>query len=111
MLRKFLFLVLILGGLSFLANSGQICNAAKEVATDRTTLMPVAAKVAGGSRFDGDINGDGVMDPADMVYFLRYFWRSGSPPPNMDDADLNNDGSVDILDMVLLLDWLWYYTW
>jgi hypothetical protein len=111
MLRKILFLVLIFGGFCLLVNGGKICNAAKEAAADQINVMPLNPKIAGGSHFVGDINGDGVMDPADMVYFIRYFYRGGPPPPNMEDADLNEDGDVNVGDLIVLSKWLWFYTW
>lgn len=110
MLTKLLFLVIILGGLCLLVNEAKICNAAEEVTTDQINSMPVSPKVAAGSRLVGDINGDGAMDGADMVYFLRYLFKNGPPPPNMEDADLNEDGNVDAADVIILYKWLWQYT-
>ena len=73
MLRKLLFLVIILGGMSLLVNHGKICNAAEEVSTDQTNSMPVTPKVAGGSRSLGDINGDGVTNIADLAILLSNY--------------------------------------
>ena len=110
MLRKLLFLLIILGGLCLLVNEARICNAAEEAATNQISLMPATPKAAGGSRSLGDINGDGVMDGADMVYFLRYLFKDGPPPPNPEDADLDGSGDVDYSDVLLLYKWLWQYT-
>ena len=110
MLRKLLFLVIILGGMSLLVNHGKICNAAEATDTQQINLMSATPKVAGGSRSLGDINGDGVMDGADMVYFLRYLFKDGPPPPNPDDADLDGSGDVDYSDVLVLYKWLWQYT-
>jgi hypothetical protein len=109
MLRKLLPLVIILGGFCLLVNETRICNAAEQAATNQISLMPATPKAAGGSRSLGDINGDGVMDGADMVYFLRYLFKDG-PPPNPEDADLNGSGDVDYSDVLLLYKWLWQYT-
>ncbi len=110
MLRKLLFLVIILGGLCLLVNEGKICNAVEEAATQQVNLMPATPKAAGGSRSLGDVNGDGVMDGADMVYFLRYLFKDGPPPPNPEDADLDESGSLDYMDVLILYKWLWQYT-
>ena len=110
MLRKLLLLAIILGGLCLLVNEGKICNAAEQPATHQISSMPATPKAAGGSRSLGDINGDGVMDGADMVYLLRYLWKGGPPPPNPDDADLNQDGNIDASDQIMLYKWLWQYT-
>ncbi len=110
MLRKLLPLVIILGSLSLLVVEGEIGNAGQEPATGQINSMPVTPKVAGGSRSLGDINGDGVMNGADMVYFLRYLFKDGPPPPNPEDADLDGSGDVDYSDVILLYKWLWQYT-
>ena len=108
MLRKILFLVLILGSFCLLVTGGKICNAAEEAAPDQMNLMPLNPKTVGGSRFVGDINGDGVINPADVVYFLRYFYRDGPPPPVMEDADLNGDGIVNVADVIYLMSYLFF---
>lgn len=109
MLRKILFVTLILGSLCLLID-GRTCNADDQAATEQMNPMPLNLKAAGGSRFVGDINGDGVMDPADMVYLISYLFRGGPPPPVMEDADLNEDGVVNSADVITLYKWLWQYT-
>ena len=110
MVRKLLFLAMILGGLYLLVNAGKICNAAEDPAPQQISLMPATPKAAGGSRSLGDVNGDGVMNGADMVYLLRYLFKGGPPPPNPEDADLNQDGNIDGADQIMLYKWLWQYT-
>ena len=111
MLGKFVLPVLIFGAVCFLVNGQRTCDAADEAASDQINLTPVTPKVTVGSRFLGDINADGVMNPADMVYILSWLFKDGPAPPVMDDADLNEDGTVDIADVIVLSKWLWYYTW
>lgn len=102
---------MILVGFFLLANGAQVSYATEEPDAEQINPMPFNPKPAAGSRFAGDINGDGIMDPADMVYFVRYLFRGGPPPPNMEDADLNGDGYVNVADMITLSKWLWFYTW
>jgi len=48
----------------------------------------------------GDVNGDGYVNTADLLYLENYFYFNG-PPPNLC-GDVNGDSSVDIEDMVAL---------
>jgi endoglucanase len=50
----------------------------------------------------GDLNGDGVIDGADVILMLRYFTRP-DVAINLAAADVNGDGTVDIADLILLL--------
>ena len=55
---------------------------------------------AGGSSCEGDVNGDGLVDVADLLGLLDV-WQTDDP-----DADLNDDGTVDVNDLLVLLgDW------
>jgi hypothetical protein len=62
---------------------------------DRRILNPV-----------GDANGDGIIDPADVVYLLNYLFRSGAPPIPLKTGDCNCDGSVGPGDVVYLINYL-----
>lgn len=46
---------------------------------------------------NGDVNGDDIIDDADLLAVLFEFGQSGSP------ADLNNDGVVDDADLLIVL--------
>ncbi len=48
---------------------------------------------------NGDVNGDDVIDDADLLLVLFAFGQSGSSLP----ADLNNDGTVDDADLLIVL--------
>jgi hypothetical protein len=48
----------------------------------------------------GDLNGDGVVDGADLLILLANW---GACPPKHCPADLNNDGMVDGADLLILL--------
>jgi hypothetical protein len=48
----------------------------------------------------GDINGDGIIDIADLALFLSVFGSAAAPG---DCADMNGDGIIDIADLALFL--------
>ena len=48
----------------------------------------------------GDINGDGIVDLADLAILLSNF---GSSPATPGDGDIDNDGDVDLADLAVLL--------
>jgi hypothetical protein len=54
----------------------------------------------------GDGNGDGVVDPADIVYMINYLFRGDSPPDPMWAGDANCDGVVEPGDVVYLVNYL-----
>lgn len=53
---------------------------------------------------DGDVNGDGTVDPLDSGFVLARFGCSvGTGDPDCDSADPNGDGNVDPLDVGFVL--------
>ncbi|MHC4109158.1 MAG: dockerin type I domain-containing protein [Planctomycetota bacterium] len=48
-----------------------------------------------------DINGDGVIDVADLIELLPCFGQPSDPPCHA--ADTNGDGTVNVLDLIKLL--------
>jgi hypothetical protein len=54
----------------------------------------------------GDANADGVVDPADIVYMINYFFRGDSPPNPLWAGDANCDGAVEPGDVVFLVNYL-----
>jgi hypothetical protein len=54
----------------------------------------------------GDGNGDGLVDPADVVYLIAYLFRGGSPPNPLVAGDANCDGVVGPADVVYLISYL-----
>jgi hypothetical protein len=54
----------------------------------------------------GDGNGDGVVDPADIVYMINYFFRGDSPPYPLWAGDANCDSEVNPADVVYLINYL-----
>jgi hypothetical protein len=55
---------------------------------------------------DGDANGDGVVDPGDVVYSINYLFRDGAPPVPLESGDANCDGHMGPGDIVYLLNYL-----
>jgi Ca2+-binding EF-hand superfamily protein len=47
----------------------------------------------------GDVNGDGIIDDADLLRVLFAFGQSGSSLPE----DVNGDGMVDDADLLIVL--------
>ena len=80
-----LFVLDSLSGVSFLAHGGHLWDHAYSL-TDLIAMIPVA----------GDINGDGVVDLADLN-ILGANW--GGPGPA---GDINGDGTVDLADLNIL---------
>jgi hypothetical protein len=54
----------------------------------------------------GDANGDGIIDPSDIVYLINYFFRNGPAPTPPLAGDANSDGLVDPADVVYLINYL-----
>jgi outer membrane protein assembly factor BamB len=54
----------------------------------------------------GDANGDGVVDPADVVHMINYLFRNGPAPDPLEAGDANCDGVVDPADVVYLINYL-----
>ncbi len=53
----------------------------------------------------GDVNMDGLVDIADVIFHLDYTFLSGPLPACMDAGDANDDGVSDISDAIFLLYW------
>jgi len=57
----------------------------------------------------GDVNADGEVNVADVVYLINYLFINGPPPdcePTTACGDVNLDGKVDIADVVYLINYL-----
>jgi YD repeat-containing protein len=53
----------------------------------------------------GDVNDDGVVNPADVFYLVNTFYSAGPAPLGI--ADANFDGKVDALDLFYLINYLY----
>ncbi len=54
-------------------------------------------------RKPGDLDGDGVVGPRDLVIFLNMVWGPCPPTPPACAGDINGDGTTNVLDLILLL--------
>ncbi|UCD63810.1 MAG: hypothetical protein JSW34_13905, partial [Candidatus Zixiibacteriota bacterium] len=55
----------------------------------------------------GDINSNGQVSSADIMYFVDYLWKGGPPPPCHQHGDVNDNGVVSSGDLMYLVDFLW----
>ena len=63
---------------------------------------PMLTVVYTGGTFPGDLNGDGVVDPADLAIVLGN-WGPCPDPPKKCDADLTGDGEVGPADLAIVI--------
>jgi hypothetical protein len=54
----------------------------------------------------GDVNADGEIDIADVMYLANYLFIGGSAPDPMWAGDTNCDGEVDVADVMYLINYL-----
>jgi len=76
----------------------------------RTVLIPELASAGVFSKvfpICGDLNQDGKINSADVVFLINYLFIQGSTPPwPKSRADLNGDGNVNSSDVVWLINYL-----
>ncbi len=53
-----------------------------------------------------DIDGNGEVNIADLVYVVAYSFESGPPPPVMSAADADGSGEVNIADIVMIVEYM-----
>jgi hypothetical protein len=54
----------------------------------------------------GDINGDGIIDIADIVFLVEYMFQDGPAPDQVQSCDVDGScGEVDIADLVFLVEY------
>ena len=58
-------------------------------------------------RVPGDANGDGVVNPVDLIFLANYLYGGGDPPDPLWLGDENCDGSVDNADLMYLGNYLY----
>jgi hypothetical protein len=60
--------------------------------------------------YRGDVNADGALDAADVVYLTNYLYIHGPVPiPTQWEGDVNCDGNVDAADVVYLINYLYIH--
>jgi hypothetical protein len=55
---------------------------------------------------DGDVDGSGSVDVADLVYLVDFLFRGGISPANMNSADVDASCSVNVADVTYLVAYL-----
>jgi hypothetical protein len=58
------------------------------------------------SYLPGDVNDDGTVDIADIIFLVNYLYRFGPPPSPIAAGDTNCDGVVQVGDIISLIDYL-----
>jgi hypothetical protein len=54
----------------------------------------------------GDANNDGSVNVGDAVYMINYVFKSGPPPPCLQEGNANGDGSLNVGDAVFLINYV-----
>ncbi len=54
----------------------------------------------------GDLNGDGTVDPQDLVFMTAYFFQDGPAPANPACADVDGNGAFEKADIAYLANYL-----
>jgi len=54
----------------------------------------------------GDVNGDGIINSADIVYLINYLFKDGPEPDPLWAGDCNCDGVINSADVVYLINYL-----
>jgi hypothetical protein len=63
----------------------------------------------------GDLDGDGVIGPIDVIMAINYIFRSGPPPPTdpgcpaINRLDWNCDGIISVLDAVFIVQYVYKF--
>jgi len=54
----------------------------------------------------GDVNGDGIVNSADVVYLINHLFKGGPAPQPSESGDVNCDGILNSADVVYLVNYL-----
>jgi len=56
--------------------------------------------------YRGDVNGDGIVNSADVVFLIDYLFKGGPAPDPLSEGDVNCDDIVNSADVVFLINYL-----
>ncbi|MFH1686589.1 MAG: M20/M25/M40 family metallo-hydrolase [bacterium] len=62
----------------------------------------------GSIEYYGDLDGNGVVDIGDLVYFVNYAFLGGPAPVSLNAADVNGSCQIDISDLVYLVNYMFH---
>ncbi len=68
----------------------------------RRTVDTVAVTLQVADSLQGDVDGNGLVDPRDRELLEAYLYHHGPPPTPYEQGDVNHDGRVDDADLALL---------
>ena len=55
----------------------------------------------------GDVNGDGLVNPGDLIFLINFVYMESAPPPKGDEAaNINGDNLIDLSDVMYLYRYL-----
>jgi hypothetical protein len=60
----------------------------------------------GGPIVPGDVNGDGLVNPTDLVFLAYYLFAGGPPPEPLLRGDVNGDCQINSMDLAYLANYL-----
>jgi hypothetical protein len=90
--------------------SGGLTELQTHIDNTRSELIPLLNQ-SGVFPICGDVNGDGTVTAADIVYLLNYLFVHGPEPvwPSDRTGDVNSDGTTTAADIVYLLNYLFVH--
>jgi len=97
----------VISGTPLLADSfGFTVKVTDASVPQKTDTQQLYIKIEPGSFARGDVNRDGEIDAADVLYMINYLFVGGPEPIPWESGDVNCDGIVDITDAVSLINYL-----
>jgi len=70
------------------------------------TTLPATFTYTATTTLPGDVNADGVMTSADIIYMVNYIFKSGVPPVVPGHGDVNCDGVTTTADIIYMVNFI-----